>query len=393
MDQDIHEFGHEVTEDMVAEAPVAAVHMRAKPDGVLDPAGEAGWFLEREREARGQSLEQAGDQVGIHPYHLDAIELGDMTRMPPRMEALGMIAAYAQYLGFEPEPLVAHYLKFLPKPGLAPKAAHPANPQPLSSAKVLSFGRIQRLPSLNFRFPHMPGGAGGAVATIAGAIMLFAGTSWLMKPAAQGPEVAQVVQHNADGTATSSNNDATVTVRNEAMPDDGGAAPNPADQPVVAEDTGGTPAGPDDALGQFIARQMAGNDAKVKTPKTAAAKPAAIPQPKATADEVASTTPAPPASGDGHVFGDTSAPARLVLKAKAPVWLRVEDGQGNVVMTQMLMKGDTYRVPDREGLVAIARDGGLLAYVVDGVEKGVLGPPGEILVGRSLDVKTLDVKG
>jgi len=82
--------------------------------------------------------------------------------------------------------------------------------------------------------------------------------------------------------------------------------------------------------------------------------------------------------------------ARLVLKAKAPVWVRVEDAQGNVVMTQMLMKGDTYQVPDREGLVVIARDGGLLSYVIDGKEKGILGTPGEILVGRSLNLSTFE---
>lgn len=401
MDQDVHEFGHVVEDETVAQAPATPVPQRAKPDGAADPAAEAGWFLEREREARGESLEQAGDAVGIHPYHLDAIERGDMTRMPPRMEALGMISAYAQYLGFEPEPLVAHYLKFLPKPGLAPVPSHPANPQPLSSAKVLSFARFQRLPTLNFRFPHVPGGAGGAVAAIAGAIMLFAGTSFLMKPgAAPGPDMAQTTQQGADGMATSATDQALVTVRDEAMPDDT-AAGTAADQPQVAEDTGGTPAGSDDALGQFIARQVAGDLPKEKKPaKVAAAKPAVpatqpapIPAPKASGDQVASTSPAPATAGEGHVFGDTATPARLILKAKAPVWVRIEDGQGNVVMTQMLMKNDTYRVPDREGLVVIARDGGLLAYVIDGVEKGVLGPPGEILVGRSLDIKALDVKG
>ena len=68
-------------------------------------------------------------------------------------------------------------------------------------------------------------------------------------------------------------------------------------------------------------------------------------------------------------------------------------GEGNVVMTQMLNKGDTYRVPDRQGLVVIARDGGLLSYLIDGKEKGILGTPGEILVGRSLDLKSFGGKG
>jgi hypothetical protein len=84
-----------------------------KPDGTIDPAG-AGWFLQREREKRGETLEDAGEATGIHPYHVEAIEFGDMTRMPTRMEALEMISAM-QYLGFDPEPLVNHYIEFLPR--------------------------------------------------------------------------------------------------------------------------------------------------------------------------------------------------------------------------------------------------------------------------------------
>ncbi len=81
--------------------------------------------------------------------------------------------------------------------------------------------------------------------------------------------------------------------------------------------------------------------------------------------------------------------ARLVLKAKAPVWVRIEDAQGKVVMAQILQGGDTYGVPDRPGLVVIARDGGLLSYLIDGKERGVLGIPGELLVGQPLDIAAL----
>ena len=77
---------------------------RRKPDGKVDPAGEVGWFLQREREKRGLNHEEVGDATGIHPYHIEAIELGDLTHMPPRLEALEMIAVYAQLLGFDQPP-------------------------------------------------------------------------------------------------------------------------------------------------------------------------------------------------------------------------------------------------------------------------------------------------
>ena len=146
MDDPQLDFGGDETDYEAAE-----IGFREKPDGASDPAGEAGWFLQREREKRGETLEYAGEATGIHPYHVEAIEFGDMTRMPTRMEALEMISAYAQYLGFDPEPLVNHYIEFLPRPAMAPRASHPANPAPLSSAKILTFGKMPKLMPLNFK--------------------------------------------------------------------------------------------------------------------------------------------------------------------------------------------------------------------------------------------------
>ncbi len=329
-------------------------HFRHKPDGALDPAGEAGWYLQRERERRGESLEQAGEATGIHPYHVEAIEYGDMTRMPHRLEALEMIGVYAQYLGFDPDPLVHHYARFLPRPAVAPRLQHPANPQPLSSAKILSFGRLPRLPRIDFK---LPGGPGGLVASLAGAIFLFGGVSFMMLPAADDTAEPQVAEAGDPmPTATTSKKTAQIKITQEAMPDD---------QPLATDEMAGT-----DLTG--LAGLIEGEPASAKIV-------ARIPAEETTASIT------PPAAATGG--------SRLVLKAKAPVWVRIEDSQGNVVMTRMLMKGETYAVPDRQGLVVIARDGGLLNYVIDGQEKGILGPPGEILVGKSLDLKALEEQG
>ena len=58
----------------------------------------------------------------------------------------------------------------------------------------------------------------------------------------------------------------------------------------------------------------------------------------------------------------------------------------------MLNTGDTYRVPNREGLIALSRDGGRLNFVIDGKTVGVLGPAGKILVSEKLDVASLEAK-
>ena len=349
-------------------------HGRIKPDGTVDPAGEAGWYLQRERENRLETLEDASEATGIHPYHIEAIEYGDMTHMPERLDALEMIGTYAQYLGFDPEPLVEHYAQFLPAPPLAPTVSHPANPAPLSSAKILKFGRLRQMPKFNFKLNGIPGGAGGLVASLAGAVFLFAGVSYMLMPGADEPlaklqPVAEVTAPNADPMPTASTGDeaAEVTVTDQPMTDDQKMA---SDQ-YTEDDLAGTNL---DGITSLIQDQLPQTDAAAKL------------EGLSSATDVAMTA-------DGREFGTGNGESRLTLKAKAPVWVRIEDSRGNVVMTQMLMKGDTYRVPNREGLVVIARDGGLLSYLIDGKEKGILGTPGEILVGRSLDLKSFGGNG
>ena len=174
-------------------------------------------------------------------------------------------------------------------------------------------------------------------------------------------------------TASTGDEAAEISIGDEPMPED-----QPFESPVVAateavgDDLAGTGL---DGISSLIEDQVPG------------AKEAA----KSLDGMVSATDMA--MTADGREFGTNNGESRVTLKARAPVWVRVEDAQGNVVMTQMLMKGDTYRVPDREGLVVIARDGGLLSYLVDGKEKGILGTPGEILVGRSLDVKSFGGNG
>ena len=54
----------------------------------------------------------------------------------------------------------------------------------------------------------------------------------------------------------------------------------------------------------------------------------------------------------------------------------------------LLAAGDRYQVPSREDLVVVAGDGGLVNVEIDGVRRGTLGMPGEIVVGRPLKVSS-----
>ncbi len=372
-----------VTADLDRDDPAlgdATPFFRPKPDGDLNPAGEAGWYLQREREKRGLSLDQVGEATGIHPYHVEAIERGDLTRLPERLQALEMVGIYGEYMGFEPEPLVTHYAAFLPRPANAAAKAHPANPGPLSSAKILKFGKLPPFPRFNIK--SFPGGAGGVIGSCFGAVLLFATASWLMQPVpSQGPDqqAAQeetLPENDPMPTASTGESQTNVAVSEEPMPE--------AEEPKVSDETAATgqePASEEDALSGIGALIEDNFEAPANAKPGEAAAPLPTPNKPAAQKQTAAVQPA----------GEEG--ARLVLKAKAPVWVRIEDAQGNVVMTQMLRGGDTYSVPNRPGLVVIARDGGLLSYMIDGRERGILGVPGQILVGQPLDIQALEKRG
>lgn len=352
---------------------ISNVH-RGKPDGAMDPAGEAGWYLMRERVDRGLSIEQAGELTGIHPYHVDAIEHGDMRRMPARSEALEMIAAYANFLEFEPEPLLQHYISFLPAPQVAPRN-HPANPAPMTSAKILSFGKFIKLPPLpaHIRLPTMPSGNNGIVASVAAAFIVFASATWMLVPASGSAPTEQVAAGESTDpmpTATTVPQAADVKVSETAMDEDPAAVVAVGEaqgEPVANRSNGELD---NDAMAAFIQKNVAGA--------------------KAADVNVASIDPA---SGNGHVFGATGNEVHVVLKANRAIWLIIEDASGKRLATQSLNKGDIYRVPDRKGLRATVQDGGAITYLIDGVEKGVLGQPGNVLAAEPLDVAKLNAKG
>jgi cytoskeleton protein RodZ len=345
---------------------------RQKPDGNIDPAGEAGWFLQRERERRGEALGLAAERCHIHAHHLEAIEAGDLTRLPARVDALRMIGAYGAYLGFDPQPLVLHYAQFLPKANRHSGGTRAAAPKPLGSATIISFSIAKCMRALS-------SGSGG-IASVVVALGLFGAAVWslsqlggpgaVQQAAVQEPAVQEIIvpqtvarrdiDTNALFERAAETPVASITSVEESRLKDTADADRAAD---------GLP-----GLGDFISSRISAVDEAALQPER-------------------STGPAGPKTGPGRVYGSQNADARLVLKANAPVWVRIEDTKGNVVLTQTLLTGDSYRVPDRSDLVIIARDGGLLTVEIDGVAKGSLGTPGEILVGRPLDIDTLDAKG
>ncbi len=93
----------------------------------------------------------------------------------------------------------------------------------------------------------------------------------------------------------------------------------------------------------------------------------------------------------GLAFGDIQGDSRLVLRARAPAWIRVEDEASQVLIQRQLQEGDRYFAPNQPGLILSARDAGALEVIIDGTLRGVLGKPGQPIPAVSLDLKGLTV--
>jgi cytoskeleton protein RodZ len=79
-----------------------------------------------------------------------------------------------------------------------------------------------------------------------------------------------------------------------------------------------------------------------------------------------------------RVLGAADAPSRIVVRATADSWVQIRDATRTVLFTGVLKAGDTYRVPDRPGLVMRAGNAGGLDVLIDGKPAPPLGRKGAV---------------
>ncbi len=348
---------------------------RVKPDPAVDPAAEAGWYLQRERERHGKTLADAALETRINAKYLHAIEHGVLHELPNRSYVLGYIRVYAEFLGLEADPLVEHF-KSLP-------------PAQRAHGKSRVGGGMSSLVGMTAATAVFIAGLTAAVWYMAPE--LFGDDSQLRadRETAQPTVTAQAEQPEADKLPTGS------------IPTGEDATPEPADLesqklddalPTVRVQQRGFSDADDEEARNQSADSLQPDDKTALTenaPQGAEETDGLTEFIRQHVNEAQAPAETSTQSPQGKTYGAENASARVVLTAKQPVWIRVEDSAGNVIITRTLAAGDAYRVPDRKGLVLIARDGGALDYSIDGRSKGAIGASGEIVVGRSLNIDEL----
>ncbi len=82
----------------------------------------------------------------------------------------------------------------------------------------------------------------------------------------------------------------------------------------------------------------------------------------------------------------------MVLKAIGNSWVEIEDVDGNILMTRLMRPGETYVVPNINGLTFNTGNAGALSLSQGNVIVPKLGEIGEIITARPLNIKTFSNK-
>ena len=85
------------------------------------------------------------------------------------------------------------------------------------------------------------------------------------------------------------------------------------------------------------------------------------------------------------VYGRTNLDARVVITAVDDSWVQIMGPDNELLLTRILHAGDSYRVPDRPGLLMVTGNAGGLEVRVDDAIAPTLGPLGVVLRNIALD--------
>jgi cytoskeleton protein RodZ len=335
-----------------------------------DPIPEfdrVGLELKAHRERKGHELDMAARVLRIKTAHIQAIEESRFADLPGKTYAIGFVRSYAEYLGLNPEDCIRRFkIEYDEVMG----AATLAKPKK-RGGYVYPALRDER------RMPH------GSLFILAGILVLGVWGGWYLSTAAER-------QFTGAETVALPPDDLPTPEEAEALLRAAAAGPAPAETAQADETNAAEAAGDDTAPAEpaSAAEQM------VAALTGAGGETASLPNDVAEAPAVLNALPdgapqASPIARDAQVFGTQNNAARVILRARGDTWIRVEAPDGAVLFEETLIRGDSYRVPNRAGIILATRNAGAVEVLVDGRSLGPAGAVGEALVELPIDAETL----
>ncbi len=90
-----------------------------------------------------------------------------------------------------------------------------------------------------------------------------------------------------------------------------------------------------------------------------------------------------------RVYGENNEDSRIVLRATQDSWVQVRDRDEALLLTRVLRVGDSYRVPNQDGLTLLTGNAGGIDIEVDGNRVPAIGPVGSVRRQIALDPSRL----
>ncbi len=313
---------------------------------------EIGAMLRSRREEVGQDLATVSAVTHIKPNYLKAIEEGRRKDLPGTAYMIGYIRTYANYLGFDGNRLITDYHDALAgQHRWVDKRAAPAPPA------GIGLPEFQVSPVILL--------AGFLILGIAG----YVAWGYATAPRERATETAEIeppVEPVTPDTAP-----VVPPATKPAVPSPTGAnasapAEIPAGEPPVAEAPVGTPMGSE-----------AATEAEDQVPPEADL--------ANTGEEVLEESP-PQQAAAAQAQGPAG---KIVVRARLESWIQVTNAKKDVIFSRVLRAGETYTVPDEQGLMFTTGNAGGVEILVDGTKLKSLGTVGLVKRDIPLDAKKL----
>lgn len=287
--------------------------------GSLDSLQAVGARLAQLRQAKAWSIDDVSARLKVSPQKLAALEEGDISHLPDRTFAAGIVRSYAKILGADPAPFtqafrrdgvpVEHNLKV-----------------PASSGAGLPRGRVSvPLGNASGRKRSWLWGVAAVVVVLAALVMWHTGgdsSAWLARLKA-GASSATMSSEKPAASQTATPDEAAAANTGEASLPEVAAAPG--EQPMPRPlGTNALPA----SSSTIAAVQGASASATAPAPASAA-----------------KTAPAAAASATAATVGSTGSGANAIeLKVKEDSWFSVRGKDGKEVFSGLVRAGSTQRV-------------------------------------------------
>ena len=318
-----------------------------------------GQDLRAARLRRGDEIAQVSRALKIRKDHLEALEESRIEDLPGKTYAIGFVRSYARHLGLDD----AQYVERFKREVSGRADDHHREPAPIHQDER-----------------HLPQGWRliGAVVAI---LLIWGG--WRLF--SSGGETNQPVPPAPVLTASK-------------------PVAKPAPQPVVAPPQTAVPSPAADSAPQPAANDTTQQQASALPPPAAGAKTPATSLSRAGTTQLANVSPpAQPApapqlqpgsssdteTGAGQVYGGQNRNTRVVLRARGDTTLTIKGPDGQIMLNRRLKSGDSYQVPDMQGVTMATSDAGAVEVDVDGVSLGRTGTAQQIVGRVSLDPQSL----